>query len=147
MQKMKVGKRRAVYATTRGQCFYCGLPLAPDAGTTEDVHGHDWLLPQRHQLMATDHKLPAQRGGSDDIDNLAPACSACNNRKGLSSVEEFRLRLSLQSGVMPYRFACEPAPIDRDCIVVVSPAFVRDMIAHNLPDAYGHRSYRGGWRR
>jgi len=136
--------RRRLFRSTRGRCFYCGLPLHPDRGTTHQVHGRDWLLPQARPLMAVDHCHPTQRGGSDDAGNLRPACSRCNSRKNLSTVEEFRLRLGLANGRLPYRFACEQEPsVQRDFIVVVSPAVARDMIAHNFPDAYGHRKYGG----
>ncbi len=138
-KKFGTKKWRTVYAMTGGRCYYCGLPLSPDSGTMEDAHGRDWLLPQFRQSMAADHKMPAQRGGSNDIENLNPACGSCNSRKGLSSVDEYRLRLGLQTGVMPYRFACDPLAIDRDFIAAVSPAFVRKLIIHNFPDAYEHR--------
>lgn len=144
-KKLGWPKRRIVYATTMGRCFYCGLPLVPDVGLSEDVHGHDWILPQHQQLMSVDHKLPVQRGGTDSIDNLVPACGTCNNRKGLSSVEEFRFRVGLKRGAMPHVFACEESGADRDFIVVCSPEFERPLIHHNFPDAYGHRQYTTGW--
>lgn len=140
-------KRRAVYQITQGFCFYCGLPLAPDRGDLVDAHGRDWLVPQHRPQMATDHQLPTQRGGSDELDNLNPACGKCNSRKNLSTVDEFRFRLGVTGGGLPYRFAFDPPPVERDYIVVVSPDFVRAMVQHNYPDAYGRRPSPHGWRR
>jgi len=52
-----------------GRCFYCTqvLPLGPD------------------------HKVPLSRGGSNDIDNIVPACKSCNSRKRDKTLEEFLL--------------------------------------------------------
>lgn len=51
-------------------CSYCGREL--------------------HNRLATrDHKTPLARGGSDTIDNIAPACRRCNSAKGVLTAEEF----------------------------------------------------------
>lgn len=39
-----------------------------------------------------DHVIPITRGGTDDIDNLAPACRPCNSSKGTLTVAEWLAR-------------------------------------------------------
>ena len=36
-----------------------------------------------------DHKLPKSMGGSDDEENLLPACKFCNSNKGSQTYEKF----------------------------------------------------------
>lgn len=45
-----------------GRCWYCG-ELTPEA-------------------ITRDHKVPLSRGGSNERENLVPACDGCNRRKG-----------------------------------------------------------------
>lgn len=138
--KLPASVRRKVYAVTGGYCFYCGDPLKPDRGDFEKSHGRDWIVPKHIEFMCTDHKLPTQRGGTDDVENLWPACGRCNSGKAVSTIEEYRFRLGLSEGVMPYRFAFDPPSPERDFIVVVSSNFIRSMMMHHFPQAYGHRS-------
>ena len=46
--------------------------------------------------MQVDHIKASYRGGSDDMDNLNPACRACNNFKVTHSIEELRHEISQQ---------------------------------------------------
>ena len=57
-----------------GRCAYCGefAPLEPD------------------------HRVALSRGGSNDIENILPACRRCNQRKALLTEEEFRARLAAE---------------------------------------------------
>jgi 5-methylcytosine-specific restriction endonuclease McrA len=50
-----------------GRCAYCG----------------------EEKELSEDHKTPISRGGTDDIDNIAPACRSCNFSKGTRTPEEF----------------------------------------------------------
>lgn len=63
---MDVGVRQAVRQRANGDCEYCGL------------HEEDSPL-ARHQIK---HIVPVKHGGSDDPENLALACIACNLDKG-----------------------------------------------------------------
>lgn len=58
------------------RCAYCGLelPLGPD------------------------HAIPLSRGGSNDIENIVPACLTCNNRKHTMTFDEYMERLSKEVG-------------------------------------------------
>lgn len=66
--------RSAVWQKTDGICWYCGKPLDPFL----DFH--------------VDHVIPYSRGGSNDFENLVPACSSCNITKHAYSLETFRER-------------------------------------------------------
>lgn len=59
------------------RCAYCGEPITP-------------------RQMQVDHIKPKRLGGTDDFDNLNPACGPCNNRKMILSVDEFRNEISAQ---------------------------------------------------
>ena len=50
-----------------GCCFYCD---------------------ERRPLTA-DHMMPLTRGGSNWIENIAPACRSCNSQKGDKTVDEY----------------------------------------------------------
>jgi 5-methylcytosine-specific restriction endonuclease McrA len=50
-------------------CAYCGC----------DIKG----------CVTKDHILPVSAGGTDDIENVVPACRRCNSRKGAKSALDF----------------------------------------------------------
>lgn len=58
-----------------GRCGYCG--------STERIEA--------------DHRIPLCRGGSNDIDNILPACRSCNRRKHRKTEDEFRRLLERES--------------------------------------------------
>lgn len=58
-----------------GRCGYCG--------STERIEA--------------DHRTPLCRGGSNDIDNILPACRSCNRRKHQKTEDEFRALLERES--------------------------------------------------
>lgn len=43
--------------------------------------------------LHADHRVPLARGGTNFISNILPACASCDQRKYLSTEEEFRARL------------------------------------------------------
>lgn len=69
--------RQLVYVKCDGHCAYCGKEIA-------------------YEDMQVDHIHAQYKGGTDDIDNLLPACRACNFRKGTLSVEQFRREIKDQ---------------------------------------------------
>lgn len=61
-----------------GRCAYCGA-----AGPLE-----------------ADHRIPLSRGGTNDIDNILPACRTCNRRKHARTEAEFREILTSEARAM-----------------------------------------------
>nr|DAP40456.1 MAG TPA: RECOMBINATION ENDONUCLEASE VII [Caudoviricetes sp.] len=69
-------KREAVYRKYDGHCAYCGREIA-------------------YKDMQVDHFQPLRAwgiedAGTDDLDNLMPACRMCNHYKRANSLETFR---------------------------------------------------------
>lgn len=64
-------KREQVWRKYNGHCAYCG---------------HEITL----QEMQVDHIIPKRNGGSDDMNNLNPACRLCNQYKRANSLDIFR---------------------------------------------------------
>lgn len=69
-------KRAEVYQKYNGHCAYCGREIA-------------------YKDMQVDHFLPLRAWGiedtgTDDLDNLMPACRMCNHYKRANSLETFR---------------------------------------------------------
>lgn len=69
-------KREAVYAKYGGRCAYCGKEID-------------------YKDMQVDHFLPLRAwgiedAGTDDLENLMPACRMCNHYKRANTLETFR---------------------------------------------------------
>ena len=69
-------KREAVYAKYDGRCAYCGRRI-------------------EYKDMQVDHFKPLgayneENRGTDDIENLMPACRMCNHYKRANPLEVFR---------------------------------------------------------
>lgn len=74
--KINKQKREAVYAKYNGHCAYCGNPIT-------------------YKDMQVDHFKPLRAYndgdcGSDDLENLMPACRTCNHYKRANPLELFR---------------------------------------------------------
>lgn len=67
-------QRKEVYEKTGGYCAYCGCVLEINK-------------------MQVDHVRPLRKGGTNDIENLLPACRSCNHYKATFTVEQFRENL------------------------------------------------------
>lgn len=77
MKRKAVSKkmRLKVYEKYHGHCAYCGCELEykdMQVDHIQSVYAHD---------------------GSDDINNLMPACRMCNFYKSTFNIEDFRLRI------------------------------------------------------
>ena len=70
--------RALVFAKFQGKCAYCGIGLAKS-----------WQV---------DHAHPKYRGGTDDLENLMPACARCNRWKATFTIDEFRGEIEAQIG-------------------------------------------------
>lgn len=65
---MSLSARVRTEVLLTGPCAYCGDPIPTQV----------------------DHVMPLSRGGTDDWDNLAPACRGCNMEKLDFTPEEYR---------------------------------------------------------
>lgn len=63
--------RQAVYNKYHGHCAYCGREIL-------------------FRNMQVDHMIPKAFGGTDDMENLMPACRLCNHYKRAERLEYFR---------------------------------------------------------
>ena len=65
-------ERKRVYEKCNGRCAYCGCRIALDE-------------------MQVDHVIPLHSEmGTNDFENLMPACRSCNHYKSTMSIEKFR---------------------------------------------------------
>jgi len=62
-------------------CFYCGKTLS-------------------RKKKTRDHKQPKSRNGSGGTGNIVDACRKCNQLKGCLTLEEFRLVIAYQRGLV-----------------------------------------------
>ena len=69
---------RRLIALNDGKCVYCGV------------------VPTGRQRLEADHILPLSRGGSNAIENIVPACHACNVRKRDRTPEEFGANINFK---------------------------------------------------
>jgi 5-methylcytosine-specific restriction endonuclease McrA len=63
------------------ECFYCDKVLS-------------------RKLKTRDHVLPKSRHGSSQPNNMVDACRKCNQLKGSLTLEEFRLVIAYQKGLV-----------------------------------------------
>lgn len=78
--------RLIIFEKYNGRCAYCGREI-------KAIQFH------------VDHIQPKCFGGTDELDNLNPSCSSCNNYKLNYTIEEFRAALKkLFSDEVEYLF-------------------------------------------
>lgn len=68
--------RKAAWDKTAGRCWWCGVHMEWGADFT------------------VDHLVPTSNGGSDELDNLVPACKGCNSRRRNRDLRWFRRTMS-----------------------------------------------------
>ncbi len=73
--------RKLVFDKTKGRCAYCGYEIS-------------------FNKFQVDHIYPKAGGGSDDIDNLLPACCSCNNYKSTMRLDLFREQIERQIEIL-----------------------------------------------
>lgn len=73
-------KRLTVANKFDWHCAYCGVELS-------------------EETLVIDHVTPKSSGGTNNIQNLLPACRSCNSIKGTKTVEQFRLYISFKKVV------------------------------------------------
>lgn len=76
--------RDLIRAKFDGRCAYCGIQLSQER--------------RGDNVLQIDHVHPRHLGGTDNIENLVPACRRCNHYKKTFSIDEFRRELSLIPG-------------------------------------------------
>lgn len=70
-KRLSPQERRKIYAMASGHCAYCGCELP-------------------YSNMQVDHVVSLERGGSDTLDNMLPACRSCNHYKSTLTLDDFR---------------------------------------------------------
>lgn len=71
-----VSERREKFRQLGNACVYCG---------------------STHKLTV-DHDVPLSRGGTDNIENVVPACRSCNSKKNTRTASEYLAVLSRRVG-------------------------------------------------
>ena len=134
-------RHKPLYETTRGRCFYCGVPIR-NGGRFADKR--DWLLVDPQHIFVREHKTPQSRGGRDDRRNYVPSCGRYNKIKHNFTIDEFRCLEGLRRRDPQFVFAFEKrAPVNRDWLCVHSLSFEKSLLAHNFPGS--ERAYRMNW--
>jgi 5-methylcytosine-specific restriction endonuclease McrA len=64
-----------VYPKAKGRCYLCGVKIR------QSDYGITWTI---------DHDIPISRHGTDELENLWPACHSCNRSKYNATAAEFR---------------------------------------------------------
>jgi hypothetical protein len=86
-------KHQAVWDKTEGRCWYCGQWLIVPVTDRQRLSIWSWFVP--------DHVTPKCQGGTNDIDNLVPACWSCNSAKNGKTLEQYRLWRELRAAGVP----------------------------------------------
>lgn len=100
-QVIDVGLRSLLRYVQRNRCLYC--PCRMVKGTASGP------LPRAAETL--EHILPRHRGGADCIWNVALACAACNEAKGvaLPTREQMEARGRLQRQLAQFVRPCPPS--------------------------------------
>ena len=99
MIKLTKSQRFALLQTFGGRCAYCGQELGPrwHADHFEPVHRRSAWDSEKERMVATGE---CRAEGRDNLENLMPACPACNIDKSVLSLEEWREKLQRATDVL-----------------------------------------------
>ena len=86
-KRFSAKERKQVYDKCNGHCAYCGCELNIKDMQIDHIQSLYW------------------HNGSNEMDNLLPACRSCNHYKGASTLENFRKNLERM-----------PQVLMRDCV-------------------------------
>lgn len=81
----RVWKRCRLAEAQNWRCCWCGKHLTP--------------VPDQKNSATIEHINPRSLGGSDEMDNLAAACSRCNSRRKTKPVDVFLAELVTTNAV------------------------------------------------
>ena len=97
--KITTQQREALRAKFGGRCAYCGQALGQrwHADHFEPVQRQSVWDNGKKKLVATGECAAAER---DNLQNLMPACPACNIDKSVLSLEEWRQKLQRATDVL-----------------------------------------------
>ena len=90
-KQLKTSLMGVLYEAQGGRCFYCEVPMDPDAGQTH------------HSRLTREHRVPKSLGSSW-IDSPVLSCFLCNSRKSSLTEEEFLLSDSFMA-ILRKRYA------------------------------------------
>jgi 5-methylcytosine-specific restriction endonuclease McrA len=86
--------RRAMHQRRRARLLGAGPHFtAAEWIALVDSHGGRCAYDGNPPPLHADHRLPLERGGTNVIANILPACAPCNLRKHTMTEEEFRALL------------------------------------------------------
>lgn len=89
--------RRAMHQRRRARLLGAGPHFtAAEWIALVEAHGNRCAYDGAPAPLHADHRLPLERGGTNEIANILPACVRCNLRKHLMTEEEFRARLAVE---------------------------------------------------
>lgn len=87
-RRLGVSLKERMYKTQKGRCHYCKRRMT-----------HPRCKTQSPTQATVDHQWPSSRGGYDRLFNKVLACSACNNRKGDRTAQEFIALINAEAAI------------------------------------------------
>ena len=99
MIKLTKSQRAALRQKFSGRCAYCGQELGHrwHADHFEPVHRRSSWDSEKERMVATGECRAEER---DNLENLMPACPACNIDKSVLQLEEWREKLARGPSVL-----------------------------------------------
>ena len=81
MKRRKLIKEERQYLLNKynQKCAYCGCDL-------------------NYESLTADHIIPLHKNGTDNIENMNPACRSCNHYKSTYTTEQFREQIKAIPG-------------------------------------------------